>query len=346
MGIVVGMDVHRRRSQVCVLDPDGKQTCNRNLVNGSVALRELLDGVPSGTPVAFESAYGWSWLVDLLDQCELEPHLAHPSGCRAISSAKLKNDRVDARTLADLLRAGYLAEAWLAPVEVRDQRALLRHRAWLVGWRTASKNRVRAILADHGITPPTSLWYGPGRGWLAAVALPPVPRRVVTEACHLIDTLDAVIGPLETDLAAHADTDPWSPRCALPGVGLLTAVTLLAEIGGITRFPTARKLCAWAGLVPSVRNCDTRIRRGHLTKTGPAVVRHVLTEAAHVARRHPDYAADYAVTAGRRGTKIATVKVARKLLTRAFHILHELQTPTTTPDTASRPSAGRVRCSA
>jgi Transposase len=110
------------------VDEHGVQLANRNLPNDSAELVAVLGRLAPGTPVAFEAAYGWGWLAELLDELELEPHLVHPSRCKAIAAARLKDDRVDARTLAQLLRAELLPEAWIAPQAVRDQRALLRQR--------------------------------------------------------------------------------------------------------------------------------------------------------------------------------------------------------------------------
>jgi transposase len=151
MNVYVGMDVHRNRSQIAVLDAAGDEQRNRNVPNDPVKLVPILGGLPPGTPVAFEAAYGWGWLVELLEELELEPHLVHPSRCKAIASARLKNDKVDPATLAQLLRADLLPEAWIAPPEIRDLRALLRHRASLVRRSTACKNRIHAVLADRGI---------------------------------------------------------------------------------------------------------------------------------------------------------------------------------------------------
>src|SRR5215218_1932520 len=139
MSVYVGMDVHRKRSQIAVLDQGGTQLLNRNLPNDPAELVPVLGRLAPGTPVAFEAAYGWGWLVDLLDELGLEPHLVHPSRCKAIASARLKDDKVDAATLAQLLRAELLPEAWIAPQAIRDQRALLRHRAALVRVATALK---------------------------------------------------------------------------------------------------------------------------------------------------------------------------------------------------------------
>jgi transposase len=128
MSVYVGMDVHRKRSQVAVVDDAGVPQGNRNVPNDPAKLVPILGTLPPGTPVAFEAAYGWGWLVDLLDDLGLEPHLVHPSRCKAIAAARLTNDKVDAATLAQLLRADLLPEAWIAPQQVRDLRALLRHR--------------------------------------------------------------------------------------------------------------------------------------------------------------------------------------------------------------------------
>jgi transposase len=107
----------------------------------------------------------------------------------------------------------------------------------------------------------------------------------------------------------------------LPGVGPFTALVLLAEIGDITRFGSARKLASWAGLTPTVRGSDRTVRHGHISKQGSVWVRWTLCEAAQTAKRHPDFAATYQAIARRRGKKIATTAIARKLLSRAYHLL-------------------------
>jgi transposase len=247
MSIYVGMDVHRKRSQVAVVDEAGNQQRNRNLPNDPAKLIPILGAFPPGTPVAFEAAYGWGWLVELLEELELEPHLVHPSRCKAIASARLKNDKVDAATLAQLLRADLLPEAWIAPQATRDLRALLRHRAALVRLSTSCKNRIHAVLADRGIGEDRGLWTGPGRAWLADLELPPIPRGIIEDCCGLLDALATPIARLEREIHVLAKPDPRvQALMILPGIGKLTAMTLVAEIGDIARFPTARKLCGVA----------------------------------------------------------------------------------------------------
>ena len=115
MSVYVGIDVHRKRSQVAVVTEDGTVQLNKNVVNGSEPMLRLIGDLPSGTPVAFEAAFGWSWLAELLEDYGFDAHLVHPLRCKAIASARLKNDKVDAAILAQLLRADLLPEAWIAP---------------------------------------------------------------------------------------------------------------------------------------------------------------------------------------------------------------------------------------
>jgi transposase len=143
-----------------------------------------------------------------------------------------------------------------------------------------------------------------------------------------------VIDRIDAELRLHAKADPRAKvLTTLPGVGQVTALVMLAEIGDISRFPSARKLASWAGLTPTVRGSDLTVRHGHISKQGSAWLRWVLNRAAQTAKRSPEFAASYAAIAKRRGKKIATIAISRKLLTRAWHLLAEMQ-----PADASTPS--------
>jgi transposase len=325
--VYVGMDVHRKRSQVAIVNDDGTERLNRNLKNDRAELMPVLGTLEPGTPVAFEAAYGWGWVTELLEDLELDAHLAHPLACKAIATARLKNDKVDARTLAQLLRADLLPEGWIAPPEVRGLRSLLRHRSTLVRLRASAMARVHAVLADHGLHPEVGLWTAAGTDWLDGLGLFGIARTVVSDNRAVIAFATAHIAPLEKTLRAEARSDPRVKALqVLPGIGYLTALTVVAEVGDITRFSSARKLCAWAGLTPSVKNSDRKVRHGHITKQGSVWVRSTMVEAAHVAARRPPFAEIHARITQRRGRKIATVAVARKLLARCYHKLRELDT--------------------
>ncbi len=156
----VGIDLHRRRSQIAIIDEHGELSLSRRIVNDRETFLELLDGLEGESQIAVEATYGWEWLAELLEDAGYDMHLAHPLRTRAIAAARVKTDAVDAKTLAHLLRADLLPEAYIAPRELRDVRDLLRHRAALVAMRTALKNRVHALLARHGIAVEHSDLFG------------------------------------------------------------------------------------------------------------------------------------------------------------------------------------------
>src|SRR2546430_3031075 len=124
MSVYVGIDVHRKRSQVAVVGDDGRVQLNRNVVNGSQPMLGLLGGLPAGTPVAFEAAFGWGWLAGLLEDYGFEAHLVHPLRCKAIAPARLKNDKGDAAILAQLRRAALLPQPRSGPQPAPPLRTL------------------------------------------------------------------------------------------------------------------------------------------------------------------------------------------------------------------------------
>src|SRR4051794_1554695 len=183
----VGIDLHRKRSHIAVLDESGKQLLSRRIVNDPQTFLELLAGIDGESNVALEATYGWEWLADVLQDAGYELHLAHPMRTKAIASARVKTDAVDARTLAHLLRADLLPEAYIAPRELRDLRDLLRHRVALTRMRTSLKNRVSAVLAKNGIATPYSDMFGVGgMRFLAELELREAARRRLDSHLALI----------------------------------------------------------------------------------------------------------------------------------------------------------------
>ena len=239
MSVYVGIDVHRKRSQVTVIDQSGEVLTNRNVPNGAEPILKVIGGLPLGTPAAFEACYGTSWLVQLLEDYGFDPHLVHPSRCKAIASARLKNDKADAAILAQLLRVDMLPEAWIAPPAIRQLRGALRHRAALARLRTRLRKRIQAIVADYG--------YDRGRR-----ATGPAPaRRSPPWSCarcpaswpgilDLIDALQDRIDRLDWEIRQRARSDQR--------VKVLTtaarhrpvhALVIVAEVGDISRFARA-----------------------------------------------------------------------------------------------------------
>ena len=200
----VGIDLHRKRSHIAVIDEQGELTVSRRIVNDRDTFLELL-GDPESAHVVLEATYGWEWLAELLEEAGYDLHLAHPLRTRAIAAARVKTDAIDAKTLAHLLRTGFLPEAYIAPRELRDLRELLRHRATLTRMRSAVKNRVHAILAKHGIANEHSDLFGKGgREFLDQLQLRDAPRRRLDSLMSLICDFDREIEATTREIEEQA----------------------------------------------------------------------------------------------------------------------------------------------
>jgi transposase len=238
----------------------------------------------------------------------------------------VKNDWRDAADLADLLRMGRLPEGWIAPPEVRQVRELVRHRAKLVHLRTGVKASVHAVLAKQGIRLAVSDVFGVrGRVLLAEAPLDPPFRARVNSQCRLIEALGFEIAVTTGLITRQVAADPgYRVVQQIPGVGPTLAAVLVAEIGDIHRFAGPRQLCSWAGLTPKHHESDRTVRRGRITKQGSRLVRWAVVEAA---QKVPADAGWLVATREgireRRGRNIATVAVARRLLTLVFYGLRD-----------------------
>jgi transposase len=322
----VGIDLHRNRSHIAVIDSNGELSLSQRIVNSRETFLELLGGLEGESQVAVEATYGWEWLAELLEDAGYDIHLAHPLRTRAIAAARVKTDAVDARTLAQLLRADMLPEAYVAPRELRDLRELLRHRVALTGMRSALKNRVHAILAKHGVTREHSDLFGKGgRQFLAELQLREAARRRLDSLLELIDdfTREIQATTAEIDQRAKAD-DRVDVLTQIRGVGPYTAMLIIAEVGAIERFPDARHLCAWAGLTPTVRSSDGKARLGRISRQGSPTLRWALVEAAQKCTTGGGPLREsFERIAKRRGRKIAKVAVARQILTLSYYGLRD-----------------------
>jgi transposase len=257
-----------------------------------------------------------------------EVRLAHPLGVRAFSYQRVKNDERDAADLADLLRAGLLPEAWIAPPEIRALREVVRYRHKLVGQRTSCKDQVHAVLAKLGIAVTHSDVFGTGGGlWLDQLVLPAPYAAKVASLRALIAVLDGQIAGLGAEAAVMLAGQPgYAALRELPGIGPVLAAVIISEIGDITRFRKPAQLCSWAGLTPRHYESDLKVIRGHVSKQGSRLLRWALTEAIqHQPAGTRPRAAREAIIArrGPQARNIAKTASARVLLTQVFYALRD-----------------------
>ena len=317
MGRSIGLDVHRDFCEVAVADGGRARSAGR--VVTSVEDLELFAASLAGDDRVVLEATGNALAIARL----IEPHvgevvLANARQLKAISHARVKTDKVDARVLADLLAADLIPPVWVGDERVRMLRRLVSRRRGLVKRRTQVKNEISAVLHRNlkGRPPASDPFGRKGRIWLAAQELPADERLTVDAALRQLDFLGEELAAIDHLVAVEAQGDEDVRRLlTIPGVDVTTAVTLVAVIGDISRFPSSRHLVSYLGLHPRVRQSGNEpARHGRLSKEGSAAARHVLVEAAWMAARSPGPLHAFAARiAARRGRQVATVAVARKL---------------------------------
>jgi transposase len=285
--------------------------------------------------VALEATTGWRFVVEELHAIGARAHLAEPAetSARRGNKKRAKTDRADARHLRELLMIGRLPESWIPPAHLLDLRARVRLRHTLSHQRGEWQQRIQAVLYHHGCPQRRSLITADGRAWLAQQPLPQTAREQVAVAIAMVDALEVQIAPLDQQLRAYARHQRGCRALMTHyGIGELTAVTILAELGDASRFSNSRDAVRYAGLDITVKQSDQRRAPGHLSRQGPPALRWALYEAAQVARhpRSPDR--DYYLTAAERiGGNRACLAIARKLLKRSYHTLRELGQEALTP---------------
>lgn len=324
----VGIDLHRRRSVIVRMNDAGEVLKVSKIDNDPVVLSMAVAEAGPDPEVVLEACYGWYWAADLLQAEGARVRLVHPLGLHW-DSRRVKNDVKDATELANRLRRNDVPEAWIAPPPVRELRELVRYRAKLTALRTSAKAQIHAVMAKLGIIPTQGRMFGPtGQVLLDQMDFPGPYGLRVESLRDLLEIYDRELAMVEREIARWLKDDPgYKAIQALHGIGPITAAILVAEIGDVSRFPTARHLCSWAGMTPKLRESDTKSNKGHISKQGSTIVRWALVES--VARYHggepiaPTYRRIAARRGGKIGNKIALIAAARKLLTLVYYGLRD-----------------------
>jgi transposase len=256
---------------------------------------------------------------------------------KLIATARVKTDARDTFKLASLLAANRIPAIWVPPHAVRELRALVAHRKRLVEQRTQAGNRLQGVLHRHNLVlPPGKPFAAPQREWWLSLALPACEKLPVQQDLSLYHSLEELVKGVEAELSRLSTCDPWVKQVPflvqLPGLGILCVLSVLAAIGDITRFPSAKHLVGSAGLGASVHDSGETHRGGRIPKEGRSDLRGVMVEAAWVAvEHHLHWKAPFERLAKPMGKQKAVVAVARKLLVAVWYVLTEQEADTKAP---------------
>jgi transposase len=326
----VGLDLSRTRLDVHAMDQTGTSVAVTTAAPDAGGLASLACRLGQfGQPITavIESMNGARFIHDQLELRGWTVEIADAVKVKGFAPLACKTDKIDAWVLAELSRRDLVPAIWLPTPGVRANRERARWRLHRVRHRTALKNRIHATLLAFGHPCPVSDLFGAvGRRLLDGLGLPEPWAGDVVAALRLIDILDGEIDEVEAALRREGAEHRYVPTLmTAPGIGPVLGYTIAAEIGDISRFPTAKKLVGYTGLCPAVDQSGGHDWRGSLAKNGPKYLRWALIEAATHAARHPVYRDRYQRTKTRlgrqRGPSIARVDIARRLTEAIWHML-------------------------
>jgi transposase len=325
--INVGIDVGKRICQAALKADDGRLLDELRFENTSQGVQELIKHITvHGEARAVLESTGnyWIRIHDTLEEHSINTLLANPRKTKLIAEAKIKSDKLDARTLATLLQGNLVFESYVPPKTKQEDRTLFRHRASLSKMRTEIRNRIHAILAKHELQYDYSDLFGKkGSEWLRSLRLEGVDEVVLKTNLTLLRTLDEQVEAVTVQIAKTAcNQEDIRILMTLPGIDFYSAMVIASEIGDVKRFPTQWKLVAYAGLAPRIHQSGEYERRGGITKEGSKWLRWILVQAAQHARQHdPRFKAYYERVARRRGSHKAVVAVAKEMLVVTWFML-------------------------
>jgi transposase len=280
----VGMDVHKNYLQIAVLDEKGKVLNNSRVDNNLSKISEFFDRLDhtKTTKVVMESSGLWYNIYEYLSKRHLDVRLSNPTKTRAIATAKIKTDKLDAVKLADLMRGGYIAECYVPNKRIMELRDIVRHRAALVRTRTKLKNKVHSITLMKGMD--ISVVTGTHaftKGYIEK--LRELDDYRINGYLRVIESLNIQIDTISKKILLLAKEDEMAKLLmTVPGIGYYSALLIVSEIGDINRFPDSYHLCSYAGLVPSTHSSGGVTYYGsRITKTGSKYLRWIMLECLH-----------------------------------------------------------------
>ncbi|MGB9854281.1 MAG: IS110 family transposase [Candidatus Bathyarchaeales archaeon] len=314
----VGVDLGKRKCRAAVVDREGVLVDEFSFSNDFEGIKRFVSRLSEGDSVVMESTGNlWLNLYEAVEANGVRAVLANPLKMKVIASAKIKNDKVDAKVLAFLLRGGLVAECYVPPKDIRELRALVRHRVQLVRNVGMVKNRVHSLLDKYGFKHGFCDVFGKaGLEWLRRLELKPLDRLLLDSFIEQIECLQRLLGNVDAEIDRRTSLDEdVRLLLSLTGVGVYSALLIKSEIGDIKRFPNYKKLISWAGLAPSLYQSGSVERRGHITKQGSKLLRWVMVECARVAVVPDARLGEFYERVGRRrGEQKALVAVACKML--------------------------------
>lgn len=325
----VGLDVHKEYCQAAIQDESGTLLAKRRIPTSEIGFKQLAREMGKECSMVMEASSSFYVPYDFFTGRGYEVRVAHPKKVKAIADARVKTDKIDAKVLADLLRANLIPESYVPGKPIRQLREMITHREGLVKMRTQAKNQVQAMLAKRGIKYTfTDLFGKAGMRWLEKLELDTMGRFEMDQHLGTVRHLNEMVKAIEDEIFAYEKSFPETKLLqSMPGVGPRVAMMLMAGIVDVNRFADERKLASYAGLTPSVHQSGDTDRHGRITKQGNRMVRVAMMQAVQRATsKDTKIRRFYLRIEKKHGKNRAKVATARKMLTWIYFMLKRGET--------------------
>ena len=338
----IGLDVHKRTISYCVKDAAGHVRGEGKIGSTRRELDAWVKTLPQPRMIALEATIFTGWIYDYLLPHADKVKVAHPRMLRAIALAKKKNDRIDASKIADCLRCDFLPECHMATTAIRDRRRVMRYRNLVIKQSVQMKNRVSGLLMETGVSYNKQRLHKVGyfRHLLShneeiSDSIRPL-LKICREQIERSRKLDYVlVSRLERDPLLKDRLDRLR---TVPGVGSITALTWVLEMGDFTRFASIKEAISYCGLCGEEKSSADKVMRTPISKQRNKHLQSVLIEAAKLApRESPELAMVRARELERGNPNRATLAVARKMV--AYMLAVERRQQNFVPAEEFRPTA-------
>lgn len=325
----IGVDYHKKFSYITVIDESGKCLKEGRIGNDRESLDRFLGKYKDEGKAVMEATRNWTVMHDWLEEMVEEVTLAHPMKVKLIAEAKVKTDKIDANVLAQLLRCDLLPEAYVPGKETRAIKNMLRQRMFLIRIKTMVKNRIHTILDRHPEINDekkiigTDLFSPNGVKWMKSLKFEGIDQDLLGREISLLDDLEEKLKESNQLVKKYGKKDGRVKRVkTIPGMGEFFSLLVVNEIDDIKRFRDAKKLAAYAGLVPSTYSSGGKTFYGHITKQGNKWIRWAMVEAVWPAvRTDEELRKYYEEIKQRKGANLAKVAIAKRLLTIVYRVL-------------------------
>lgn len=326
------MDIHKNFIQACAMDEKGKILNEKRFSSDLQGIAGFIQKLP-GEEIfaAIESTCTWYHIYEKLASLDVDTTLVNVRRTKVIAESKIKTDKLDAKSLAQCLRTGFIATAYIPPKEIIERRDILRHYISLGRDLSRQKNKIQAILLRNGVKHGFSDLFGKaGMNFLKNLTIRNSERYRLDSYVRIVETLQEERKQTKKKIMTLCrHNDQAMLLTSIPGISYVGAMIIISEIGEITRFTSSKKLCNYAGLVPRTIQSGTHTYHGRILKECNTNLKWILNQCTHVHTRNcPDspITRHYYKLVSKKGNNKATVAASRKMLTCIWHMLTKSET--------------------